>query len=187
VKSLDLYLRDQRISKAKPFINDGDLLLDIGCGDGALLESVRGIIGYGIGVDPVITCVKETDQYKLLPGTFPTCVPKDTRYDIITMLAVLEHFPPDEQAKLAAHFHRLLKPKGRVIITVPSPRVDEILHVLIFLRMIDGMSAHEHYGFKVEQTEDIFDAGRFRLLHKQKFQLGLNNLFVFERTQDEVS
>ena len=46
---------------------------------------------------------------------------------MITMLAVLEHVPEDAQAELAAACERILKPGGRVVITVPSPQVDTIL------------------------------------------------------------
>jgi hypothetical protein len=74
-----------------------------------------------------------------------------------------------------------LKPNGRLIITVPSPMVDHVLKVLKFLRLIDGMSLEEHHGFEVHQTTAIFPAKDFRLVKRKRFQLGLNNLFVFER------
>jgi hypothetical protein len=59
--------------------------------------------------------------------------------------------------------------------------VDWILAVLKFLRLIDGMSLEEHHGYQVKQTTAIFSAKSFRLLRRKRFQLGLNNLFVFER------
>jgi hypothetical protein len=77
-------------------------------------------------------------------------------------------------------FYNLLKPKGRVIVTVPSPQVDYILEILLKLKLIDGMSLEEHYGFKPSDTEIIFSKG-FKLIKKKKFQLGLNNLYVFEK------
>jgi 2-polyprenyl-3-methyl-5-hydroxy-6-metoxy-1,4-benzoquinol methylase len=180
VKSLDLYLRDQRFLKAKPFIRQGDTVLDIGCEDGALFESLRGTIKHGVGIDPVLPQKQETDLYTLLPGMFPEALPEGSKYDVITMLAVLEHIPPQEQARLAQLCSDHLNAAGRVIITVPSPRVDQILHVLQALRLVEAETLHEHYGFDVEQTPSIFASG-FRMLHKRKFQLGLNNLFVFER------
>jgi 2-polyprenyl-3-methyl-5-hydroxy-6-metoxy-1,4-benzoquinol methylase len=181
VKSLDLYLRDQRFLKAKPFVRANDVVLDIGCEDGALFESLRGTIKHGVGIDPVLAQKQETDLFTLLPGMFPEALPPGAKYDVITMLAVLEHIPPAEQARLGQLCSDHLNPAGRVVITVPSPRVDQILHVLQALRLVEAETLHEHYGFEVEQTEGIFKAPLFRMLHKRKFQLGLNNLFVFER------
>jgi 2-polyprenyl-3-methyl-5-hydroxy-6-metoxy-1,4-benzoquinol methylase len=179
--SLDLYLRDQRFLKARPFIRDGDIVLDIGCEDGALFESLRGVIQHGIGIDPLITAKQETPLYTLLPGLFPQAIPEATRCDVITLLAVLEHISPSDQARLGRLCFDHLNPRGRVVITVPSPRVDRILHVLQFLHLIQAETLHEHYGFRVEGTPDLFAAPLFRMLHSRKFQLGLNNLFVFER------
>ncbi len=179
--SLDIYLRDQRFLKARPFVREGDVLVDVGCEDGALFESLRGVIKHGIGIDPLITQKQETPLYTLLPGLFPDAIPECTTCDVITMLAVLEHIPPEDQARLGQLCYDHLNAKGRVIITVPSPQVDQILHVLQFLHLIQAETLHEHYGFKVEQTPDLFAAPLFRMLHSRKFQLGLNNLFVFER------
>lgn len=181
MKSLDYYLRSARFAKARAFIQPDDVVLDIGCDDGSLFESLRGVIKYGVGVDPTLKSEREGDLYSLYPGAFPEAVPKGTKCDVITMLAVIEHIPPAEQARLGQLFYDVLNPGGRVVLTVPSHRVDDILHVLQKLRLIDAMKLHEHYGFKVEETEKLFCAPLFRTRIKRKFQLGLNNLFVFDR------
>jgi hypothetical protein len=70
-----------------------------------------------------------------------------------------------------------------VIVTVPAKAVDHILAVLRFLHLIDGMSLEEHYGFEPDDTTArVFTAPSFRLIHRSRFQAGLNHLFVFERT-----
>jgi predicted SAM-dependent methyltransferase len=97
------------------------------------------------------------------------------------MLAVLEHIPREEQVQLSKEFYHYLEAKGRVIITVPSSFVDHILWVLSKLRLVDGMSLGEHYGFKANETPALFNLEQFKLIKHKKFQLGLNNLFVFEK------
>lgn len=181
MKSLDRYLRDARIARARAWVPAGTAVLDIGCMDGEMFRQWRGHIGRGVGIEPTLDERIVEPDYELLPGHFPDAAPEGTTFDIITMLAVLEHIPPDGQARLAEACAPLLKPGGRIVITVPSPRVDAILHVLLKLRLIDGISAHEHYGFEPGATPQVFPAPRFRLVKRQKFQLGLNNLFVFER------
>jgi len=94
---------------------------------------------------------------------------------------VLEHFPAAAYLDLASGCARFLKPGGHLVITVPSSLVDRILEVLKFLRLIDGMSLEEHHGFDAGQTPAIFPAADFRLIRRKRFQLGLNNLFVFQR------
>ena len=97
-------------------------------------------------------------------------------------LAVLEHFPAEAYQPLGEGCARFLKPGGHLVITVPSPAVDQILEVLKTLRLIDGMSLEEHHGFQIRQTLEIFPSPRFELVRNSRFQLGLNNLFVFRRT-----
>ena len=78
---------------------------------------------------------------------------------------------------LRAGCERLLKPGGKVLITVPSPQVDHILAVLTFLRLADGMSLEEHHGFKVTQTKDIFPTPQFRAGGAFLFSTGVEQPF----------
>ncbi|HXC06458.1 MAG TPA: methyltransferase domain-containing protein [Bacteroidia bacterium] len=181
MKALDKYLQKVRIKNARRFIRKNDTVLDVGSVDGIMFEQWKGLIKKGFGIDPVLDHKVETDLYTLIPGYFPDVCPEGQTYDAITLLAVLEHIPPEVQNKLAENCHRLLNSKGRVIITVPSPKVDDILAVLLKLKLIDGMSLEEHYGFDPKSTPAIFSTPYFRLIHESHFQLGLNNLFVFEK------
>lgn len=185
MKLLDRYLQSVRIKKAKAYIRKNDSILDIGSADGAMFEKLRTLIGKSVGVDPTIKETIEKELYTLYAGYFPEACPQKRTYNIITMLAVLEHIPTAQQTQLALDCYRFLKPDGRVIITVPSPQVDYILDILLRLKLIDGMSLEEHFGFKPEDTEQIFKAPFFKLIKKRKFQFGLNNLYVFERLEPE--
>ncbi len=180
-KLLDRLLRDARIARARPYVHAGDVIIDVGCADGEMFRRWRGHIGRGIGLEPTLPERVVTDDYELIPGRFPEQVPAGLTCDVITLLAVLEHVPPPDQAKLADACAGLLRPGGRIVVTVPSPRVDDILHALIKLRLVKGMAAHEHYGFNPHDTLAVFPPPRFRLVKRATFQLGLNNLFVLEK------
>lgn len=187
MKGLDRYLQNVRIKKAASFIKKNDNVLDIGSVDGVMFEKWRGVIGKSIGIDPTLKSKVETDLYTLYPGYFPEACPQDQTFDAITLLAVLEHIPTQAQDQLAIDCHKFLKPGGRLVITVPSPQVDMVLAILLKLKLIEGMSLEEHYGYKPEHTEMIFTMPRFKLLHKETFQFGLNNLFVFERVEPNLN
>jgi 2-polyprenyl-3-methyl-5-hydroxy-6-metoxy-1,4-benzoquinol methylase len=183
MKFTDRFLQSWRIAKVRKFIPPGARILDIGSADGALFQALGKSAGAGsLGMDPTLKEPVTVHQGTLLPGSFPEAVPAGTQpFDVVTMLAVLEHFPVTAYASLRAGCERFLRPGGKILITVPSPQVDHILVVLTFLRLADGMSLEEHHGFKVATTQEIFPAPQFRLLWQGSFQLGLNNLFVFER------
>ena len=181
MKPLDRYLSRARIARGRPFVKPGDVVIDVGCADGSMFRAWQGLIGRGVGVDPALDRQVSGPNFELYPGSFPDAVPDDVQADLITMFAVLEHIPPDRQARLAEAAARMLKPGGRIVLTVPSQRVDTILHVLGWLRLIDGIAVHEHYGFRPEVTPSIFPPPLFRLVQHRRFQFGLNNLFVFER------
>jgi SAM-dependent methyltransferase len=181
MKALDRFLRNRRIRWAAQFLRPTDVVVDVGCADGAMFEQLKGQYAFGHGIDPTLSSEVHRETYALYPGIFPAALPPDVAADRITLLATLEHLSPEEQTLLAEGCRDVLKPGGTVVITVPSPRVDDVLHVLAWLRLIDGMEMHEHYGFEPEDTLTIFGGADFKLLEHRQFQLGLNNLFVFER------
>ncbi len=178
---IDNILQRWRIAKAAQFIAPGARVLDIGSSDGALFQALGDRLGSGLGVEPTLAADRDLGRIQFKAGFFPEAIPAASEpFDVITMLAVLEHFPDQAYAGLGANCAKFLKPKGRLVITVPSPLVDHILAVLKWFRLIDGMSLEEHHGYDTGRTATLFDP-HFRLIRHQRFQLGLNNLFVFEK------
>jgi SAM-dependent methyltransferase len=182
VNRLDRLLQDWRIGKAVRWVPLGARVLDIGCHDGALFRRLGPALGEGIGLDPALVGPITGERYELRPGSFPADAPDESAsFDAVTMLAVLEHVPPGEQPALAETVHRLLKPGGRFVLTVPSPRVDTILDALTRIHALDGMDADQHYGFEPDDVEPLMLGAGLTLVQHTTFQLRLNHLFVFER------
>ena len=184
MKFTDRILQRWRIAQAGRFIAPGSQILDIGSADGALFRQL-GVRKRCLGIDPTLKSNICVDDVTMVAGFFPKDMPAVEPFDVITMLAVLEHFPSSAYESLQAGCTQFLRPGGRLIITVPAAAVDQILAVLSFLRLIDGMALEEHHGYQVEQTTAVFPPKTFRLLCRKKFQLGLNNLFVFERVSPQ--
>ena len=182
MKALDRFIQRWRMRQAMRFIPSRARVIDVGAHEGELFLALGNGLVRGYGIEPLRKTALEAPNFTVVPGFFPAVRPVDGGWDAVTMLAVLEHVPAREQPALAAACHDLLKPGGRVIITVPARAVDHILATLRLLRLIDGMSLEEHYGFEPRDTLSIFAAPGFRLAHRSRFQGGLNHLFVFERT-----
>jgi SAM-dependent methyltransferase len=181
VKALDRELQRQRIAKALPYIEPRSSVVDIGCNAGAFFAAGRDRVATGVGID-----LQEPDSwvdgpFELRVGGFPDVLDPGETFDAIVALAVVEHVPRAGLDAWAKVIPEILRPGGRLIITTPSPKVDEILHLLIKLRVIDGMEAHEHYGFDPRTVPEIFGSDVLRLEERKRFQLGLNHLFVFRR------
>jgi len=99
-------------------------LLDIGCGDGRFLREVRGrFTGKRLlGVDCSAEAVRwasalnpdvRVEQLDVLDRTL------DERFDVVTLLDVVEHVPPARLPEFLRAAARHLRPGGRLILTTP--------------------------------------------------------------------
>jgi SAM-dependent methyltransferase len=181
MKALDRLLQRWRIAKAGDWIPAGARVLDVGCDDGALFRQLR--LTAGLGLDPKLKGDTATGEVPLVAGAFPDALPAEAGpFDVITCLAVLEHVPRERQAEFACACWDALRDGGLLLVTVPSPRVDWMLKWLRALRLVAGMSLEEHFGFEPRETPALFARPGFVLSRHRRFQLGLNNLFVFRKT-----
>ena len=180
MKTSDRFLQRWRIRRASKFIPKGARLLDIGCHQGEIFHLLARLEIRGIGIDPLAEITIRSDRFSVIRGWFPGDLPAlEQPFDVITALAVVEHIPAEQTSEFARACASLLMPGGRLIVTVPSPQVDRILAVLTAIRIADGMSLEQHQGFEPAQVEGIFKPAGIELEHHEKFQFGLNNLFVF--------
>jgi 2-polyprenyl-3-methyl-5-hydroxy-6-metoxy-1,4-benzoquinol methylase len=179
MKPLDILLQRWRISKVKPWIPDEARILDLGCYQGELFESLDMRTGPSLGIDPLVAA-KHNGHVVLLPWKFSEPMPlAASSFDVITLLATFEHL--QDKRSVVRECYRLLEAGGLVVLTVPSPLVDVILSALVKLRMIDGMSLEEHHGYNPELTPGYFINHGFHMKALERFQLGFNYLYVFQK------
>ena len=181
MKWLDYVIRDWRIMKAIPSLTKANVILDIGCGDGEFCRILakRGITG--VGIDTRVNEMLEPAGFKFISGLFPDALPNEQLFDAVSMLAVLEHISEGQKfAFIKACYERLVT-DGVVVLTVPSPKVDVLLIVLRFFRLVDGIAFEEHHGFNPSKVKPLFESVGFKLLTHKKFQFGLNNIFIFKK------
>jgi SAM-dependent methyltransferase len=153
-------------------------VLDIGCYRGEFLESISGVIGTGVGIDPLAKN-RKVKNLEFRKFTFENKLPfKKGSFDDIFMLAVLEHI--GDKKSLVEECFRVLRKGGKCIITCPSPRADPLIAMLIGVGIL-----HESDFFKQHVTPDNdeivyrFKRAGFKLEKHETFQMGLNNVWVW--------
>jgi 2-polyprenyl-3-methyl-5-hydroxy-6-metoxy-1,4-benzoquinol methylase len=183
MKWMDRWIQKQRIKKAICNIPPDSTVLDIGCFQGELFQAMGTRLRTGFGIDPLLTGTFEKPRFTLIKGNFPKDWAIKTKMNCVTMLAVLEHIPSGELKPMMNVIFDIILPGGLVILTVPSKKADLLLSPLKQMGIIRGMSLEEHYGFDPADTKILFEEAGFSLIKWQTFQAGLNNLFVFKRTE----
>lgn len=180
MRALDYLLRDWRYRIVERHVPMGCRIVDIGGFDGSLLMRLYNKIEKGVCIDPLIE-EKRDSKIEFVRYRVTDKLPlPDSSFDVATMLAVYEHLG-DSRELVASEIFRILRRGGVALLTVPDSAVDNILRALIKMRLIDGMSFEEHGHFDSSDTVSIFEKCGFKLRRRVKFQLGLNNLFVFEK------
>jgi SAM-dependent methyltransferase len=151
-------------------------LLDIGCGTNELVRRYRGSGEDGIGVDvypwPNVDLLVE-DAAKL---PYP-----DESFDSITFVACLNHIPNRKDVLREAK--RLLAPSGRIVLTNLTPTISWLWHRWAFWdddQHERGMAEGEQWGFRHDDLIALLARSGFRLVRRDPFSWGLNNLYVFE-------
>lgn len=178
---VDRYLQHKRIAEAVRWIPAGGHVLDIGCADGALFRQASSLIQSGIGIDPDEPSDWPSGPYEFRQGSFPDALGEADRFDAITMLAVIEHVSSETRKKWFETVTAVLKPGGRLIITVPAPMVDPLLDIGIRLHLLHGMDAESHHGFDPGVIPEELSMPAMRLLRASRFEMGLNHLYAYER------
>jgi len=95
-------------------------VLDLGCGTGANLKPFSGsslIVGVDNSFDALHFTKKQISNVALADLQKPLPF-KDNSFDVIICMDVIEHLPEDKM--IFREMERILKPRGRAIISVPA-------------------------------------------------------------------
>ncbi|CUW38078.1 protein of unknown function [Magnetospirillum sp. XM-1] len=169
-------LRCERFSAVLPQMRGR--CLDVGAGDNVLLrlyESGGGPPG-NVGVDVVdwgggCVLVPSADR---LPFA-------DASFDTVTFVACLNHIV--ERAGALAEAHRVLRPGGRVVLTMIGRTLGELGHRLWWYSEDKHREEEEGEtgGLNPAEMIDLLGGAGFVNLHQTSFVYGLNRLYVAER------
>jgi len=65
-------------------------------------------------------------------------------FDVVTLLAVVEHLNPESMAMLFRECHRVLRADGVAVLTTPAAWSDGLLHAMAHLNLVSAEEIHEH-------------------------------------------
>ena len=166
-------LDHERVEACLPYCSG--LILDVGCGPNELVRRH----GRGVGVD-----VYPWPQIHILCDTRRLPFP-DASFDTAALLAVLNHVPQRDREAVLNDIHRVLRPGGRLLVTMLDPVIGRITHRLRFRQDPDqherGMLAEEDYGLWGSEVRVLLEESGFRVERRRRFVFGLNNLYVAAR------
>lgn len=69
---------------------------------------------------------------------------EDNFFDVVTMLAVIEHIEPAKVLSLLDQIYRIIKPGGVFMLTTPAAWTDILLRTLAFLKLISREEIDDH-------------------------------------------
>ena len=187
MKLLDRVLQRLRIRRVRRHIRAGDIVLDFGCNDGRLFRLLGHLMAGGIGIDHEPCSVdnwkgmEENFQFQL--GGLELLTRENLpRVNLVTALAVVEHLQEEQIREFARRLAELIEPNGRILLTIPHPMVDHIVHLGMALKLLSGVSIDDHHGLDPHIASNLIENEGWHLERWTRFQFGLNNEMLFTRT-----
>jgi ubiquinone/menaquinone biosynthesis C-methylase UbiE len=185
---LEPLLRWLRLRKVIAQVPPDTRVLDVGCGrTAAFLHTIAPRIKQGVGVDFKVATTRtgnvETSQIRL-NGILPF---EDASFDVVTMLAVLEHV--EHEKSILKEIHRVLKDNGKLILTVPSVWSQPVLEFLAYRLKIVSESEirdHKRYYDRQKLRKVLVEETNFQEFRHQYFQCWMNNFCTVIKRSSEL-
>ena len=170
--------RAQIAIKLIPHTHGAGKVLDIGCGTypyfllNTGFSEKHGIDKYDSSITTQFD--KQKIYIKNMNLENDVILPHDNNYfDVITMLAVFEHFERDKLIQILHQVRRVLKPGGLYILTAPAGWTDRILTIMATFKLISSDLFSEH--------KDVYTHKKIvSLLHMAGFQIEKMRFGFFE-------
>ncbi len=154
-------------------------LLDIGCGNYPFFIT-KTEFREKYGIDKIIDEEIKLQSTKLIGLDFevePILPFKNNFFNIVTMLAVIEHMEFNKAITLISEIYRTLESEGRYILTTPCPWSEIILNIMSKIGLVspEEIAEHKVYYSHILLRKILTDAGfKNDLIRTGYFEFNLN-------------
>ena len=172
--------RAKRVNKLIPHSHRYGKILDIGCGmypyfllntDFSEKHGLDRVIVPNASAFSEKLCIKDYDLEKEL--TIPYA---DNSFDVLTMLAVFEHFDKEKLILILREVKRILKPGGIYILTVPAGWTDKLLTIMAKFKLVSASLFNEHKDtYTHKKILSLLQTAGFQ---KEKMHFGYFEIFM---------
>lgn len=146
------------------------------------MREVAPHIAEGVGIDPKAPQLEGENGLITLRNRLDGELPfESASFDIVTMLAVLEHLA--QPRAIVGEVWRVLSPGGWFVGTVPSHMAKPVLEFFAYcLNLINPEEIRDHKTYYNRASLHLLfvENGFLKLGHKY-FQLGMNNFFYVQK------
>lgn len=174
---LEPFLRWLRLRQVLPHIPVGCQLLDVGCGHAAaFLRAIAPRVDRAVGIDFKVKEMQFENIQTVQQHLADQLPFEDASFDVVTMLAVLEHIEQEKQ--ILREVHRVLKPNGKLVLTVPSVWSQPVLEFMSYrLKIVDEREIRDHkrYYNRSRLKQVLVGDTQFHHFNHRYFQLWMNN------------
>lgn len=122
---------NQRKKIAKEYLNDCNVILDLGCGPGRFLDIFHEKTV--IGLEKNIKKIKKTQRRFLINGDANSLPFKNAVFDGVLCTEVLEHIK--NYKKVINEIGRITKLKGKILITTPNKKYEFYKNFLAWMKL----------------------------------------------------
>jgi 2-polyprenyl-3-methyl-5-hydroxy-6-metoxy-1,4-benzoquinol methylase len=135
----------------------GVRVLDAGCGEGVLVEEFAARLNIE-GIDP------NYSSDRVRSGSLTALPYDDNTFERAICLDVLEHLTYEEQPKALRELHRVLRPGGELLVSIPNlAHLQSRIHFLLQGRLIRTASEEKHPGDRpVAEYVNLAERAGFR-------------------------
>ena len=178
---LEQLLNRLRTKKIKQYIS-GKHVLDFGCGQSAwTARSLTGDCASIVGVDESL----DLEEYQVDGITLFKHLDslRNQTFDVILMLAVIEHIRPFDFRDLLNEFLNVTDDQGVIVATIPTTKSRPVLEFLSYkLGLIDPSQIRDHKVYYDDLwLSYIVNQAGWRLNRYSLFQLGMNSRFELSK------